>query len=88
MNKIAANRLGIIRIVAKDLERIAIVPVQAVFGSKPQKTLAVLYTADDSIIRQPVLYLEMAEIPTLPAGRQCHQLKTAKNPPEFLHALQ
>src|SRR5258708_12650798 len=51
-------------------DRVAIVPVEAVFGPQPQVTLRVLQDAIDGALRKPIAHREMLEIHGVHSGHR------------------
>jgi hypothetical protein len=53
------QRRAVIRFVAEDLERVAIIPVEAVKGSEPHKTIVIPVNAPDGVIGQSLFYAQV-----------------------------
>ncbi len=66
MDEIAADAGAVVGIVAEDLEGVTVEAVEPVFGAEPEEPPFVLEAADDGIIGETVLHLQMAEIIRLP----------------------
>ena len=67
-NKVIAEAGAVFGVVPEYFESITIKPVQSIFCTKPEKSLAVLQTAKHGIIREPVLHLVVTKIIRLAGG--------------------
>src|SRR5882672_11186602 len=67
-NKIIADAGAVFGVVPEYFESITVKPVQSIFCTKPEKTLAILQTAKNGVIREPILHLVMTKIIGLAGG--------------------
>lgn len=62
MYKVIAYAPGQVGLVSKNLKRVAVKPVEAVFGAKPQKAIFILQAADNRVVGEAILHLVVPEV--------------------------